>query len=62
MINYFRYSKCARDGRVALEEPGFSWITALVLTYFWIKCYGAVLSVTDLPRIQTWHQPFAGEN
>ena len=49
MINYFRYSKCTRARKVVLEDLGFSWISALVVTHFWIECHGAVLNVTDLP-------------
>ena len=45
-----------------MKDWGFSWITALVLTYSWIKYHSDVLSVTDLPQIQRWHQPYAAEN
>ena len=58
-MNYFRYSKCARARQVDLADSRFGSIIALVLTYLWLECHGAVLSVTDLPQIQRWHQPYA---
>ena len=47
---------------MTLEDSGLSGITALVLTYLWTKSPSAGVSVTDLPRIQRCHQPYAAEN
>ena len=58
---YFRSSKCARDGRVVLEDSGFSKITALVLIYLLTKCPSAGLIVTDLPPVQRCPQPYAAK-
>jgi hypothetical protein len=46
---------------VGLDDSGFSGVTALVLTYLWIKYPSAVLRVTDLLLIQRCHQPYAAE-
>ena len=46
---------------MVLEDSEFSGVTALVLTYLWIKCPSAGVSVTDLPRIQRCHQPYVTE-
>ena len=61
-MNYFRYSKCTRASQVDLADSRFGWIIALILTYLGFECHGAVLSVTDLPRIQRCPQPYAAEN
>ena len=61
MINYFRSSKCARGGRVILEDSGFSGITTLVLNYLKTKFPSTGLIVTDLPSIQRCPQPYAAE-
>ena len=47
---------------MTLEDLGFSGVTALVLTYLWTKSLSAGVRVTDLPRIQRCHQPYAAEN
>ena len=45
-----------------LEDSGFSGVTALVLTYLWTKSPSAGVSVTDLHRIQIYHEPYVAEN
>ena len=61
-MNYFRYLKCACASQMDLVDSRFSWIIALILTYLGLECHGAVLSVTDLPRIQRCLQPYTTEN
>ena len=45
-----------------LEDSGFSEVTALIITYLWTKSPSDGVSVTDLPRIQRYHQPYATED
>ena len=61
-MNYFGYSKCARASQVDLVDSRFGLIIALIFTYLGLECHGAVLSVTDLLRIQKCSQPYVGEN
>ena len=47
---------------MSLVDSRVGKIIFLVLIFLWIERQGAVLSVTDLPQIQRWRQPYTAEN